>query len=565
MRSGRCWRRAGGSSTSPVPCSRQEGSEQIDAFLQSGRCDALAASPPSPGSSCRCPTIGETPPSPAFSSVAADGFPGPDREKLRPSRRSPSDDLVAAARLPAPPQPASRARRRGVAGPAAWIPGLWLAGVATGQPAQASEGELTSFDLGRDEDGVFLSYSPSISSSARVPRRRSPSRCRSSSSPKSRSSATAGTGATAGSRMRRQGLEDRLSAADVDLPRHHRRRPDPELPDPRGGHRRDQPQRALEGRRGGPARRRPPLPRIRLPARRQPVAEADADRHLGQPRLAAVGQAHAAHQLMNVDSRSGAGGPEPAPLPPRSRWAWIVSTLAALGRRPRPRLPARHRDQQPGSLRASLRLAVLGQRGAGEHPRRRHRRRRRAHALARLARPLRQPPAAQAGGDLRPRRHPARRADLHRVLPVRLALGQDLVRRQASKARSTPASTSAAARSTRSSAISRPRRGWRQSASARTRPRPSRSPLERLREQLSWRARSRHRRQCRPDPDHDRRHDHAGPDARSAHPAAAAAARGAGPARRQPGRRPRRGGLGLGRGDGGSGLRRDGAGCAPWR
>jgi nitrogen fixation/metabolism regulation signal transduction histidine kinase len=31
------------------------------------------------------------------------------------------------------------------------------------------------------------------------------------------------------------------------------------------------------------------------------------------------------------DSRFGAGGPEPAPLPRRSRWAWIVSTLAALG------------------------------------------------------------------------------------------------------------------------------------------------------------------------------------------------------------------------------------------
>jgi nitrogen fixation/metabolism regulation signal transduction histidine kinase len=34
---------------------------------------------------------------------------------------------------------------------------------------------------------------------------------------------------------------------------------------------------------------------------------------------------------MNDDSRFGAGGPEPQPLPRRSRWAWIVSTLAALG------------------------------------------------------------------------------------------------------------------------------------------------------------------------------------------------------------------------------------------
>jgi len=34
---------------------------------------------------------------------------------------------------------------------------------------------------------------------------------------------------------------------------------------------------------------------------------------------------------MNDDPRSGAGGLEPPPLPRRSRWAWVVSTLAALG------------------------------------------------------------------------------------------------------------------------------------------------------------------------------------------------------------------------------------------
>ena len=34
---------------------------------------------------------------------------------------------------------------------------------------------------------------------------------------------------------------------------------------------------------------------------------------------------------MNEDSRFGAGSPEPPPLPRRSRWAWIVSTLAVLG------------------------------------------------------------------------------------------------------------------------------------------------------------------------------------------------------------------------------------------
>ncbi len=35
--------------------------------------------------------------------------------------------------------------------------------------------------------------------------------------------------------------------------------------------------------------------------------------------------------MNNADSRFGAGNPEPPPLPRRSRWAWIVSTLAALG------------------------------------------------------------------------------------------------------------------------------------------------------------------------------------------------------------------------------------------
>ena len=35
--------------------------------------------------------------------------------------------------------------------------------------------------------------------------------------------------------------------------------------------------------------------------------------------------------MKNDDSRFGAGSPEPPPLPRRSRWAWIVSTLAALG------------------------------------------------------------------------------------------------------------------------------------------------------------------------------------------------------------------------------------------
>ena len=34
---------------------------------------------------------------------------------------------------------------------------------------------------------------------------------------------------------------------------------------------------------------------------------------------------------MSSDSRFGATGPDPPPLPRASRWAWIISTLAALG------------------------------------------------------------------------------------------------------------------------------------------------------------------------------------------------------------------------------------------
>ena len=49
-------------------------------------------------------------------------------------------------------------RALGVAASRAWIPGLWLAGVVTARPAEASEGELTGFDVLRDDDGVFVSY-----------------------------------------------------------------------------------------------------------------------------------------------------------------------------------------------------------------------------------------------------------------------------------------------------------------------------------------------------------------------------------------------------------------------
>jgi len=49
-------------------------------------------------------------------------------------------------------------RALGVAASRAWIPGLWLARPATGQPARPPEGGLASCDVVRDDDGVFLSY-----------------------------------------------------------------------------------------------------------------------------------------------------------------------------------------------------------------------------------------------------------------------------------------------------------------------------------------------------------------------------------------------------------------------
>jgi 16S rRNA (cytosine967-C5)-methyltransferase len=52
---------------------RQEGSAQIDAFLQRADDAALAARPPSPGQLLPLPDNDKTPPAPGFSG-AADGF-----------------------------------------------------------------------------------------------------------------------------------------------------------------------------------------------------------------------------------------------------------------------------------------------------------------------------------------------------------------------------------------------------------------------------------------------------------------------------------------------------------
>src|SRR6185295_4036917 len=122
--------------------------------------------------------------------------------------------------------------------------------------------------------------------------------------------------------------EDRLPAADVELPRDHGRRPRPDLPDARRGAPLAQPGHALEGRRGEPARRRTPLRRVQLPARHHTAAQADADRHFRAARLAAAGQARAAHPVSH-DPHPPAADASSAVLR-RSRWAWIVSIIAAL-------------------------------------------------------------------------------------------------------------------------------------------------------------------------------------------------------------------------------------------
>jgi 16S rRNA (cytosine967-C5)-methyltransferase len=95
---------------------KAEGQEQIDAFLQR-RSDAfIPVSPPSPGQLLPLPDNRQARPAPA-SSVAADGFFLTLIEKTETHL---THDPAAAARLVAPPQPASRTGRRGVARPVVW-------------------------------------------------------------------------------------------------------------------------------------------------------------------------------------------------------------------------------------------------------------------------------------------------------------------------------------------------------------------------------------------------------------------------------------------------------------
>ena len=437
-------------------------------------------------------------------------------------------------------------RALGVAASRAWCSGPLARRRATGQPARAAEGELTGFEVDPRRG-------------RRLPQLRRQFRARQ--GPRGRAGQVGAALlrrrgrdlprplvlARPPGRARDPGLEDRLPAADVDLPRDHRRRPEPELPDPRGGDRGDQSQR-----RAGRSPRRPSSTTAATTSSSTTGSTSTCCRGRCRSASAAspTGSCRSSAPSASTDERLALRGGQPR--------ASAESAAQPLGldrldpgrprRRPRARLPARHRDQQPGPLRAPLRLAVLGQRRAGEHARRGHRRRRRAHALARLARPLRQPPAAQAGGDLRPRRHPARRPDLRGELPVRLALDRDLVRRQGRRrARRRPQPRPRHDRRDRQRPRDQDAPGGRAPRRERV---VGRAALARAPARAALGARDRGRRQLRPDAARDRQHD-LGADARARR--AADAAPGAHPARRQPGRGARRGGLG-----GGGDLRRVG-------
>ena len=98
--------------------------------------------------------------------------------------------------------------------------------------------------------------------------------------------------------------------------------------------------------------------------------------------------------------------------------------------RPGPGVPAVDRDQQPRAVRAPLRLAVLGQPGGRRLADAGDRHRLGAAAAAGAPGQVRQPVAAAAGGHLRDGRRGAGAADLHRLVPVRVAQHRDLVRRE---------------------------------------------------------------------------------------------------------------------------------------
>ena len=162
-------------------------------------------------------------------------LPRPDRETSRPDRDRPPMTRAAAARLPAPPQRASRARRRGVAGGAAG--GGARRPARRPGPALAAEPELTDL-RGHPRRG------------RRVPQLRRRLRPRQAAEDALVKAVPLFFVAEAEIFRDRWYWRDRrvahavrvwqiaLPAAHLDLPRDDCRRPEPELPDPRRGARR---------------------------------------------------------------------------------------------------------------------------------------------------------------------------------------------------------------------------------------------------------------------------------------------------------------------------------------
>ena len=181
--------------------------------------------PPSPGHLLPLPDNDETPPA-GPSAAAADGFFLPLIEKHRDHAEA-LDDLAAAPRLVAPPQPAACARRRGACG-CCRSGAAGAAFLAGAPPARASAAELTALR-------------PQPRRGRRLPRLRGRVRARA-----QRRRRPGQVGAAV---LRRRGrdlprplvlarppgrpcgahLADRLPAAHLDLPRDDGRRPEPDL------------------------------------------------------------------------------------------------------------------------------------------------------------------------------------------------------------------------------------------------------------------------------------------------------------------------------------------------
>ena len=317
-----------------------------------------------------------------------------------------------------------------------------LAWRAAPRPAQRAQGGRAgrASRSARGEDGVLtLDFDARLRPAAAASKTRCSAACRCTSSPRPtlfrsrwywRDERVA--------RVHAQ-LAHGLPAADVDLAR-QLRRPEPELPDPGRGAGRGVAQLALEGRRAGAARRR-------IAATTSSSATGSTPRSCrGRCRSASAARPTGCWSIERSSAPRMSALTRAAPArrhePQGARWAWLVAGVAVARRRPGAGLRAvARRPAARALLRAPLRLAVLGQRGAW----------RRcwslviAVAAVRLALRVRRGKfgsrlLTQAGRHLRAGRRACPGVLIYTVsLPVRLAQHRELVRREGGRARSTPA------------------------------------------------------------------------------------------------------------------------------